>query len=626
VALLNLTGLGIGYVYMRRWRRWLVHALLTAGILVSAIASDADRSPSPWLTLFAAWLLWMAFDGWRQARQMIPAAWPESVRRPLPLALALALVGLEVFGIWGYGALGQREFELGEMAYLSGDCRTAMQHFNRVATFYRLTFSPNVTTAEARIIECSLFVFAESARRQGEYADAVSAYEAYLGSYADRPLVEQAKIAVAETYAEWANALHQSDEYAAAVETYQTLFDQYADTPAASAARASAAETYMDWATRLRQTGDYATAIEKYEVVLSAYFDTALAEQAHSTAAAVYAEWAAALRKDGEYQAAVATYETIRGQFADTATAAEAYLAAAETYVEWAAHLRQDGAHELAISKYQVLLGQYADAPVTTQVEAAIAGSFMEWAAQLRRDEKYSDAIKKYQIVLNDYADTVAARTAQASIGATYSDWGSHLYSQRKYIEAMEKFTRAREASQDSEVLVAAEKGYAEALAGLSQDTGNQGRQAMSQAVTAVCAGRAAASPAIGLAKNEPGKALACSDSSKSLVPTDLMATRPAHFRYVVSIESGSDVIQSCEYGFLGQYTLYRERQWSRVKVRLTTTGQVTAERLFWGSLPIACPYTYTFRTYFGFGGSATESGGPPSTGEIANWVRGIVR
>jgi hypothetical protein len=169
VALFNLTGLGVGYLYMRRWLRWLLHFLVTVGLVVTAFATNGADIPVLWMILIGLWLLWMTLDGWRQARLLTRGASTDlTARRWVLLAVVLLLLGLEAAGLWGYAASGRREFAAGMAAYRAADCRTAMQHFDRVTTAYELTLSSNVAQADARIVECSLLVFADSARGQGE--------------------------------------------------------------------------------------------------------------------------------------------------------------------------------------------------------------------------------------------------------------------------------------------------------------------------------------------------------------------------------------------------------------------------------------------------------------------------
>lgn len=64
-ALLNLTGLGLGYVYLGRRRRQVLHLLITVALVVIAFVTGAAALPWLWVVVAVCWLGWMAVDGWR---------------------------------------------------------------------------------------------------------------------------------------------------------------------------------------------------------------------------------------------------------------------------------------------------------------------------------------------------------------------------------------------------------------------------------------------------------------------------------------------------------------------------------------------------------------------------------
>ncbi|MBU0705375.1 MAG: tetratricopeptide repeat protein [Chloroflexi bacterium] len=587
VALLNLTGLGLGYLYIKRWLRWLVHFLLTVGLIATSFLTKGATLVALWAIIIGLWLLWMAFDGWRQSRRLVRATPPGTIGRAwLPLALSAIIVVLMMGGLGGYAALGRREFSAGMAAYEETDCRTAMRHFNSVTTFYALTLSPNVAAADARVAECSLLVFGENTRQQEEYTDAIASYEAYLHLYPESALFPFAQDSLAETYGDWATQLRQAEDYQAAIEKYQVVASDYPETSAGAQAPTLTAETYAEWAAQLQEAGEYDEAIEKYEVILNEYPDTPAGEEATTLVAAAYAEWAVNLRETGDY--------------------------------------------EEAVEKYEIILDEYPDAQAATGLEETVAQIYAEWATQLRERAVYSAAIAKYRAILSQYPNTAPAGAAQVEIGQTYNEWGRQLTSQREYAEAIDRFAQAKEATDDPGVIAAAEEGYAEALWGLSQDTTGKGRAVMEQALLEVCDGDPATSPAIGLAEEEPGRALVCGSVDFSL-PADLKAAKPGHFRYAVSVDQSSTTVQRCNYTSLGCIgwtcqtvgTVVRKRHLWSVSVRDTLTARVVGERSFYGSQPDACPSTATF---FFTGQETSKFGSSPSTDEIISWLRGIVR
>lgn len=626
VALLNLTGLGLGYLWLQRRVRWAIHLLLTVGLVVAAYMAQAAKAPLLWIALFGLWLLWMTFDGWRQARRLAGPAG----RRGLALTLTVLVLVVEAGGLGTYVALGQKTFTDGMAAYQSQDCRTAMQRFNTVTTLYELTLSPNVTAADAKTAECSLLLFAENSRREGEYAETTRAYRAYLDLYPESPLAPSVRNRLAECYADWAASLREMGDHPGAAEKYLIVLSDFSHTPAAEQAALRIAETYAEWATGRGEQGDFEGAIALYRIVLSDYPDTPAGEQAGAAIADLYARWAASLHQEEKFEAALEKYWTILNQYGQAPVAAEAREAAAQIYADWAAALRQDQEYENAIANYQTILTGYPDTVAARGVEGQIATTYAEWGRNLIQQRSFPAAIGKYQIILSQYPESAVARGAPAGIAEAYIGWGAQLRSGRHYISAIEKFTLAQEASDDPDLIAAAEEGYAQALWDLSQDTTGEGRQVLEEARAEVCAGNAATSPAVGLAaEKEPGRALLCGIYYEITLPNDLTAVKPAHFLYAVSVETGYSTIERCEYTQLGcigwscptTHILVRQQEWWRVTVRNARTGQVAAQHTFYGTYPSYCPDRRGFAFYEEY-----ISGGSPSSANVEAWLRGVLR
>ena len=91
VGVLNLSGLGVGYALMRRWRAAAGCWIATGILLVIALPPDANGVPGALIVLYLLVLVLAAVHGaWRGLRT--PLTWP---RRP-PVAAALAAVLLVV--------------------------------------------------------------------------------------------------------------------------------------------------------------------------------------------------------------------------------------------------------------------------------------------------------------------------------------------------------------------------------------------------------------------------------------------------------------------------------------------------------------------------------------------------
>ncbi|MDT0306685.1 hypothetical protein RM780_06885 [Streptomyces sp. DSM 44917] len=90
-ALLNLSGLGAGYLYLRRRSRAVLCWVATGTLLLAVLPPDADGIPGPWAALYAAALVLFALDGWRLGR---PPVLGGHSRAWLPVTAGVLLLSL----------------------------------------------------------------------------------------------------------------------------------------------------------------------------------------------------------------------------------------------------------------------------------------------------------------------------------------------------------------------------------------------------------------------------------------------------------------------------------------------------------------------------------------------------
>ncbi|MEV0117943.1 hypothetical protein AB0H77_32685 [Streptomyces sp. NPDC050844] len=110
-ALLNLTGLGLGYVLLKRWLPAALCWAATAGLLFVALPADVDGVPGGVLIGYVAFLALAAADGARRALRSPRHTWP--LRAPLAVGLGLVLLAVPAGGVIAYD--GARDDAIEEM-------------------------------------------------------------------------------------------------------------------------------------------------------------------------------------------------------------------------------------------------------------------------------------------------------------------------------------------------------------------------------------------------------------------------------------------------------------------------------------------------------------------------------
>ncbi|MFG3046088.1 hypothetical protein ACGFZR_14330 [Streptomyces sp. NPDC048241] len=105
VALLNLSGLGLGYALLRRWGPLALCLVATAVLLFVALPADADGIPTGVLLGYGVVLLLAAAHG-----AVVGLRTPLAARAPLALLLGLVLLAVPVGGaLWYDGARAEAE-------------------------------------------------------------------------------------------------------------------------------------------------------------------------------------------------------------------------------------------------------------------------------------------------------------------------------------------------------------------------------------------------------------------------------------------------------------------------------------------------------------------------------------
>jgi tetratricopeptide (TPR) repeat protein len=616
IGLLNLSGLGVGYLYMKRWIRWGVHFLATLGLIGLALLTNASTLPSLWIPVFILWLLWMAFDGWRQGRNFEPEEGlvPVGVikeRKWVLFVVPLLLLCIVGAGFAAYSLMGQKVFQQGMEAYQDADCRSAVRQFRQVSTVYELTFGPYIAEADERLAECKKLLPADVAREEGKYKEAIQSYQEYLDTHTGGELVQFAVEGIAESYVAWAVEMQEEGDTQGAIQTYERVLEEYPETAAAKQVPAQIAESYLTLSAQLWESGEYQAAVEKARVPLMDYPDTPSGKEATAQIAQIYLDWAEDLLSRDLYQAAAAKINFMLEKYPETEAGEKVNSLSAEIYYDWASSLAESGSYQEAVEKYEIVLDEYEEDMSDEDIIADIKSTFLTWADSLREKDAYERAISKYQTLREEYPQTIAAEEVKTLVQETQLAWGSDLTQKSEFTDALEKFAHIKEVAVTTEISGKAEEGYQQALWGLSQDEGSEGEQVMVKALNEVCDGDPASSPAVGLLEDEPGKGLAC-DSMYTL-PSDLQAEYPGHLQYVVSRKEGAKTVQTCNY--TQGHTLYRKQITWTITVRETVAGNFFP-KTFYGSMPPACQQTETF-----YGKTKSKFGSDPSTEEINDWL-----
>lgn len=398
MALLNVTGTGAGYLALRRWRLWLAHALLAAGVALAAVAADASRTPAAWMGVFGAVLAWTAAHGWWVARRVLQsrrvAGRPVRLGRSWPaLAGSALLLVAVVAAVWLYRDAGERALAAGLRAERAGDCAKAVGHYRQVTGVYELTLARGVARADQGLAACGAFLEAERHAEVGDPGGAAAAFEDYLGEYPAGPLVPAARDRLARSLYAVAVGLDAEGRHLRAVQTFQEIRERLGDTGTAARIAPAEAVAHLGLARDLEEQGDLALAVGEYGAVLERFGSTSSADAAAAELDALYASALAPIGADQGCDAR----ETLEGFRAAGLRQDRATKALPAALLACGRERLAQGDHGLAIQSFQGLIQEHprhrlALAAREGLVDARVAEAVEGLRPKLRRFEATASA------------------------------------------------------------------------------------------------------------------------------------------------------------------------------------------------------------------------------------------
>lgn len=263
-ALLNASGLGLGFGYLGRW----VPAALTLVIsvlwvVVVGYSADASGRVPAWLGLWVLGVVATMLIAARMAARHPEPATPRG--RVLPAAVGGALVVALTAGYVLYGVAGANAYTDATAAQARADCPAAIDGFDAVTGPFRLAPTADVAGARDNRERCRAYLAASEAEQRGEFPDAVARYRDYRRDHPDTVLVPFAQDGIERTYTAWAGSLREAGNPQGAIEVYRNLLPEVADDRARTTeVRAELGDTYLERIAQLTaQAGGSAVGTER---------------------------------------------------------------------------------------------------------------------------------------------------------------------------------------------------------------------------------------------------------------------------------------------------------------------------------------------------------------------------
>jgi TolA-binding protein len=243
-ALLNLTGLGLGYAYLRNRGLLIVALVVTAAMVTVGFLSDAATQPWVWRGVALGWLVVLGAHAAFLASRRAPGA-----AQRKPVLAGAAAVALLVAGYAGYGIAGASTYDRGVTAQTNGDCAAATAAFDTVTGLFELTLSADVLEAQDRAKECAAYENAFATQKRGDYPAAITLYNDFGKIYPASVLAKHVHTNLADAHfamaTSWKPPVTPVDAEIS-VNTLLMLRREFGDTDAAKKAPKAIADMFAE--------------------------------------------------------------------------------------------------------------------------------------------------------------------------------------------------------------------------------------------------------------------------------------------------------------------------------------------------------------------------------------------
>ncbi|NYH53271.1 hypothetical protein HNR06_002860 [Nocardiopsis arvandica] len=188
-SLLNASGMGAGYFYLRQWPFFAAALIITVGLLVTAAVIGAADNVLLWVAVFAAWFVAAAVHGLfagRSRDEHVLNRGEQPGRGVMPLLVAGGLVVALLASLTGVWQAGEWRLRVADAAHARGECgeTEAVDAYGSVEDLFQLSFSPSLMErARSGAEACALLEQAQADVAAEEYEQALSSY----GSYFEHP-------------------------------------------------------------------------------------------------------------------------------------------------------------------------------------------------------------------------------------------------------------------------------------------------------------------------------------------------------------------------------------------------------------------------------------------------------
>ena len=469
--------------------------------------------------------------------------------------------------------------------YRDKDCNSVL-HLNKLYTSVYPMFIQD-TTLSTSVRECEAFAQAVSSEEMGIWHDAYDAYQRYSTTYPSGLYATEAHEHGALALLNLTKEQIDQKQYEEALTKLNQLVSDFSNTSSSIEAWDLLPSTYASWGTGLREDGNF----ERSEQVLSDF-----------------KTWSQ------------------NNQITDAATEAQRELA--QTYLAWALEFQSQKQYENALAKLDLAVSADPQSQFDSarQVKAGQSNVYVDWGNELLEQKQFELAIKKFELAVSKSEE--ANTDAKDALANGQIQWARDLSTTEDFQAGLQHMQIAKDAAVSETMKKSVETALQDTYLAFSNSSGIQARQAMKEALKAVCQKHKAPDlPIFGLNQDLVHFAI-YGDEVEEKLPESLVAKTPGEMHYVACIKTSNQTIEtrykrqivlqtSRGYYYVGVQQFRVQILWN-VDLLQVNTGKSVAETTLEGGTPPPFPE--------GEDDSGNYFYGPSPMEELAQWLQEVTQ
>ena len=356
ICLLNLSGLGLGYVWLQDWLRFAIDLIILFVFVFLFFSYDFDNRAIIPISIFMTFDLISVFDGWLQAKKKVDH-YPKIIvnKANRLIGIAIFVIILEILGLVMYQSIGENLFRKGKEQYESYNFTEASLNLNKLIKYYNLAFNIDIQSAKNIFSESSQLSVAEKAFKDKDYQVAAIRYEEFKQWFPDSKLINEIYKRIALTNKELAEKYISEEKYSEGIEKYLIFINYSTLNIEKEKLQEEINSSLLRWARLSINENKYQAGIEKYKYVINKLGVGKEKDTITEELANVYMQNAITLGKKGDFENAIKNYEILENEYKNSKAYTNLKNPIQNAYIEWGILLRSQKQYIKSLEKFDFI-------------------------------------------------------------------------------------------------------------------------------------------------------------------------------------------------------------------------------------------------------------------------------